>query len=195
VVEQAARRWLSIGVLAAVTAVSAGGCELLGFGGTFGPGADGIPSPIATYENGHATVTVSGADPIELATLELGAELYTFVGARLTWSSPNGWYLTVEGAGAGLNPRATPLPPLLVTDAYLVLDRIVDNHHWTTQAMDRCKTTIKQADKSGLRGTSSCHGLQWLDYFEAQRGFDPGETPSPVAGQQPFDVEITFEAS
>ena len=161
-----------------------GGCQYLyGFDPT-DPDAFAPPSPLATYVEGNATIAIADDPLIELGRISSAALYDSWYGGEGTWSNADGWYVRVYGAtgtGAfGLSGSVT-------------LDRIVDGQHWTTFDTSRCIVTIEAADAKALRGSAICKGLRWSDALGGSYGsmLEPGY----VAGQDPFDAEITFVAT
>ena len=103
------------------------------------------------------------------------------------WTNADGWSLRVNGAGMSLpNGIGTPIE----SPAFITLDRISDGHHRTTFDPSRCIVTVAAADKTGVRGTATCRGVEWYDALDGVSI----EQPKP-ADQPEFDAEITFEAT
>jgi hypothetical protein len=177
-----AKRVVPIG-LALIVALSAAGCELLyGYDPTdddaFAP-----PKSIATYREGEATITIADEPAIALETLTSGELLDGWYGGEATWSNASGWYVRIMGAGVDGG--------LFGSGATLMLDRIVDNGHWTVLDPSRCIVTIEAADAKSLRGSATCKGLRWSDALGTGTGFID---PVYIDGVDPFDAEITFVA-
>lgn len=173
---------------AAIAAVAVSGCELL-YGLTPYPSAIepdefALPSPIAVYPSGRATLTIDGEAPLVLDRVTVPGRLDGSFGSDLVLSNDDGWYVRVSGV----------MPPGTIygTGGYVMVDRVVDGSHWTTADPSRCIVTVEQADATALRGTASCKGLRWSD---AIGSLTMSLEPSYVEGQGPFDAEITFEAS
>jgi hypothetical protein len=191
----------------ALTATVAGGCEYLlsAFGApfpapsydpsmSFDPGASydpnssdapyADPKPIGTFTKGTATLTVDKGAPITLDRLSPGPHVYQDYGTTVSWSSPDGWYLGFNAADYGsADPETT-----------VILDRITNGQHWTApDSYTACTVKLTApADKTGVAGTASCHGLRWTDVMVS----DPfSYEPTYVKGQDPFDVELSFSAS
>ncbi len=165
------------------TASILGGCQyLLGYD----PQAPdfAMPSPAATYREGHATVTVGEDPPIVLDQLGGGGTYEPTFGAEATFRSADGWYVRVMGAMGSGSPFGQT--------AFVTLDRIVGFEHWTTSDPTRCIVTVTQADDTGLVGTATCKGLRWAD---ALRGNMGSLEPAYIKDQPAFDAEITFEAT
>ena len=169
---------------ALAVAIVAGGCDLLfpgaGFDGDF-PSS----SPIATFATGTATIAIADGETIVLTTLAKGAGIDSFFGSDVHWSGPDGWHLRLSGAGADLNGLGG-----FGGNAYLTLDRVFDAQHWTTYDPSRCIVDIAVADKTAVRGSATCKGLEWYDALDSALSPDgPNELDEPK-----FDAEITFEA-
>ena len=170
-------------VLALFVGLIAGGCEFLyGYDPTdddaFAP-----PKSITTYGEGEATITIADEPAILLGTLTSGVLLDSWYGGEATWSNANGWYVRILGAGVDGG--------MFGSGATLMLDRIVDNGHWTVFDPSRCIVTIEAADAKGLRGSATCKGLRWSDALGTGTGLID---PVYIDGVDPFDAEITFEA-
>ena len=162
--------------------LAAGGCEYLYGYGAGGPDGFELPTPVATYHHGVATVRLADGPEIELRTVEDAALYDDFVGGEATWSDGSGWYLRATGMTEG---------GVFGSFAYLTLDRIVGAEHWTTSDPTRCVLTIETADATALRGTASCRGLRWADAISS---YGMALQPRYVPGEAPFDAEIRFEA-
>jgi hypothetical protein len=160
------------------------GCQLL-FPGFVPPDASGAfpePSPIASFQSGRATIKLDGGETIELTELHGTADLNTLFGARISWENESGWYLRLIGGGNSGGPEAE-FPPTLM------IDRIVDDEHWTTRD-DRCVVDLDKADKTGVKGSATCKRLRWHD---ALAGYEFNGNDL-VPDQPKFDATITFEA-
>jgi hypothetical protein len=143
-----------------------------------------MPSPVAVYGEGRATVTI-GSDP--MIVLEDLSDTGTFdpnFGAGATFQNAEGWYVRVMGA--------SKVGGFLTSAAFVQLDRIVGLEHWTTADPSRCIVTISAADATGLMGKATCKGLRWTDALGTYTG---GYEPPYVKDQPAFDAEITFEAT
>ena len=184
----ALRRPVARLLLGVVAASTMGGCSLLyGFDPNVPPG-DGIPSPVAVYREGRATVTI-GTDPIiVLEDVSDGGTFYPNFGAGATFSNADGWYVRVMGA--------TKLGGFMTSPAFVQLDRIVGREHWTTSDPDRCVVTISAADATGLMGKATCKGLRWTDALGNWGGGGTGGyEPRYIKDEAAFDAEITFQAT
>jgi len=184
----ALRRPVARLLLGVVAASTMGGCSLLyGFDPNVPPG-DGIPSPVAVYREGRATVTI-GTDPIiVLEDVSDGGTFDPNFGAGATFSNADGWYVRVMGA--------TKLGGFMTSPAFVQLDRIVGREHWTTSDPDRCVVTISAADATGLMGKATCKGLRWTDALGNWGGGGTGGyEPRYIKDEAAFDAEITFQAT
>jgi hypothetical protein len=184
----ALRRAVARLALAVVATSILGGCSLLyGFDPNPPPG-DGMPSPVAVYREGRATVTI-GTDPtIVLDDVSDGGTFDPNFGAGATFTNADGWYVRVMGAAK--------LGGFMSSPAYVQLDRIVGSEHWTTQDPDRCVVTISAADATGLMGKATCNGLRWTDALGNWGGSGTGGYEPPYIKDEPaFDAEITFQAT
>lgn len=177
------RALAAFGALA--VAVLLGGCGLLFPGMGFD---DDFPSssPIAQFATGSATIAIGGGETIELPDLAKGAVIDSFYGSDVHWSNADGWHLRVSGAGAddgGFGGFGGEF-------GYLTIDRIFDGKHWSTFDSSRCIVDVVVADKSRIKGTATCKGLEWYD--AVGMGFTP--EASAGLGEPKFDAELTFEA-
>jgi hypothetical protein len=152
--------------------------------GSFDPGAFGsFPPADAIYKTGSATVKIDGTSST-YGTLAGPASLMADLGANAMWTDGHGHYLLVAGAKSG--------NPLIDGGSdFVQVEQIVDDHHWMTGDPSDCKVDVTTADKTGFSGTASCKGLRWSD---AIAPFDASGNPAFVAGQAPFDLEVTFQA-
>lgn len=175
---------LAVGLVMAGTS----GCTLLDLLlGTGVPGFDPnatfqpFPTAEATFTTGQATIQVAGGETLVLDELARQAGI-TFDGVHVTWENEDGWYMTyIAYTADGGFPGS----------AYLTLDRLGDKEHWVVADPTGCVTTTEQSGASGVKGTATCRGLRWADFFTAYSGTG---FPQPIASQPPFDAEITFEA-
>ena len=173
------RRARSVGVLFAVlSALLLAGCNILFPGSPFN-GSEGEPSPIAKLTMGSATLRLGDGTTITLNRVVPGSNVMTSF-SSVRWSNDQGWSLMAAELDTGLG---------LGSNGYLVIDRIFENQHWTTYDPSRCVVTISAADKTGVRGSATCKGLEWSDALGAGFGPEPSEV-----GQPAFDAEITFSA-
>jgi hypothetical protein len=153
--------------------------------GSFDPGAFGSFSPpAATYKTGSATVKIDGTSST-YDTLTGPASLMPDFGANAMWTDGHGHYVQVVGAKTG--------SPLIDSEAgFVEVEQIVDDHHWMAGDESGCTVDVTSADKTGFSGTASCKGLRWSD---AMAPVDASGNPAYVAGQAPFDLEVTFRAT
>jgi hypothetical protein len=173
----------------AATALIASGCQyVLGLDPNTPPDF-AMPSPIAVYREGRATVTI-GTDPVVvLDDVSDGGTYDPTFGAGATFSNPDGWYVRVTGASR--------LGAFVASPAYVQLDRIVSNQHWTTSDPSRCVVTLSTADATGLMGKATCKGMRWSDALGnwLGNGVAGGYQPPLIKDQPEFDAEITFQAT
>jgi len=159
---------------------------LLGVGGVVPPFDPNEPFPFptaeATFSTGEATITIDG-ERIVLDELAGDAVITTDLGAHVTWENEDGWYMSFTAY-----PGEPPFPDL---GSFLSVDRITEHEHWVLIDPTRCVTTTEQVDADGIKGTATCRGLRWADYFTAYSGTG---FPQPLPSQEPFDAEIAFEA-
>ena len=139
-----------------------------------------IPTAEAAYATGTATLTIDG-ETIVLDELVGEGRIDDVVGLTVRWTNGTGWYLGVESFDMGGFGES----------AYVSLDWIAENRHWTVFNTYECEATIERANASGVKGAATCRGLEWTDVFDTMTMSGP---PSPIPGMQPFDAEITFEA-
>jgi hypothetical protein len=71
----------------------------------------------------------------------------------------------------------------------------IDGHaFWTTgsyvELSNRCIVDVTELSADRLSGQATCHALRWVD-GTAQWG---PNGPAYVAGEDPFDLVVTFEA-
>src|SRR5262245_17297834 len=125
-------------------------------GGGFGSDFP-APSQIASFSTGHATIAIAGGETIELDKVGAKSGIESIIGADVRWTGDDGWSLQVSGAGADYPDGVTTID----TPALLMLDRITDGSHWTTYDPSRCVVTVEVADKTGLRGSATCKGVEW----------------------------------
>jgi hypothetical protein len=182
------RRTVAGLMLGLVAASTLGGCSLLYGLDPNVPPDYGMPSPVAVYREGRATVTI-GSDPIiVLDDVTDGGTFDPNFGAGATFSNADGWYVRVMGA--------TKLGGFLSSSAFVQLDRIVGRQHWTTYDPERCIVTISAADATGLMGKATCKGLRWTDALGNWGGSGIGGYEPPYIKDEPaFDAEITFQAT
>ncbi|MFL5689112.1 MAG: hypothetical protein ACJ77I_08970 [Chloroflexota bacterium] len=159
-----------------------------GMFGSFDPGDFGsfdpneplfsFPPPLSTYTKGSASVTIDGKTTA-MDSLNGRAARYQDLGAEVGWT---------DGAGLFVRFYGEPGSPDGDGAGILILDRIVDNKHWTTGDFSRCKVSVSESADKTLSGTAACKGVRWADTMSSAYG------PGNVDGQAPFDVMVTFEA-
>ncbi len=179
------RGWPRSGLigLVALAALVTGGCQyLLGFDPSDPSFTD--PKPLASYASGRATITI-GSDPaIVLDELTRPGTFDAVYGGEASFHNAAGWYVRISGASTTSG--------FMGPGGFLQLDRIIDGQHWTIWDPTRCIVTVQSVDEKALRGTASCKGLRWSDAL----GFGIGSLePTYIEGEDPFDAEITFEAT
>ena len=143
-----------------------------------------MPEPIAEYQRGTATVTLTGGTE-EVVELRLtpGGSMTSFVGSQLYWRNDDGWGLGLIGYGeqaGGFGPAGS-----------LQIDRAIRGHWSAQDFMGVCDVDIEQMDDKAFRGTAACDGMRWTD---AMTGMFAMEGPQVIDGEDPFDAEIRFEA-
>jgi hypothetical protein len=159
------------------------GCSLLGLGPDF-DGAFPEPSILATYRAGSASIALADGPTIELDQVAADSSLEATFGASVRWFGADGWHVRFNGSG---EPG-----PFGGVPAYLTLDRVSGGEHRTSMDPTRCIVDVEVADKSAIRGTATCKGVEWYDALDQPFGFGP-EGPEPL-DEPPFDAEIWFEA-
>lgn len=141
-----------------------------------------FPTAEATFTTGRATIELDG-ETIVLDELAGEAGVNFDLGTHVVWENDEGWYMTFTAY-----PGESGFPG----GAYLSIDRIADSEHWVLSDPSRCVTTTDQSDASGVKGSATCRGLRWAEYFSAYSG---SGFPQPIPSEPPFDAEITFEAN
>ncbi len=181
-------QYLLGGMMGVPLVPSAGGSFDPGAFGSFDPGAFGsfdpnatfsLPPPLATFTKGAATVAIAGKST-PLDRLSGTAAIYEDFGTEVGWTDGNGLYIRFYGE-----------PDSAYGDGFVIIDRIADGQHWTTADPSGCKVTITQDDAKGIAGSASCKGLRWADAMSVEDPIDR----NVVAGQAPFDAEMTFQAA
>ena len=197
------KRWSTVLFLAAA-AMLLTGCDVLYSsvlgGGTVigGSGDPGMPTVRATYTSGQATLKITQGSDTQTITLDevsAGSQLMSIIGGSASWRNADGWVLQVMAFDSGSMPGA-PLPNFADVPGQLTIERINGNQLWTTQDYtgdNRCIVTVAQVDQKALSGTATCRSLRWSDGFAGSMQFGL-EAPAYIAGQDPFDVDVTFEA-
>lgn len=176
-----------------MTAITVAGCLLPNFG-AFGSDDEPFPTVLATYATGSATLQMKRGDVAETVTFNRigpGSQLGSFVGANVTWRNEDGWVLQVTAFDTmfGSPEAAGPY------SGDVVLQLIADHELWRADSYattgPRCIIDLDHVSETGVRGTATCKGLRWVD------GTAGPLFPEPVyiEGQEPFDAEVTFEAT
>lgn len=142
---------------------------------------------LASYQVGRATLTINGFNPNPLSLIEQGSTLVSPGGAGLTWTSPEGWFLSLNGpfSFTRLAPAAAGSVGL---DAKGTLQIDVGDHHrWAGFDSRTCAIVYTEVGLTRIAGSIRCRGLVWYDKasIELVRPID-----SP-----PFDIDIDFEAT
>ena len=150
-----------------------------------------MPKVLATYTTGSATlrITQSGTtQEIRLDRVGPGSQLMSVIGAEVTWRNDNGWVVRVQAYDDG---GALPGSSF----GQLSIDRVKNHGHWTTQAYDEpsCVVKLDEVSEKAIRGSATCTAVRWLDALAGPISLGLGPAPY-IAGQAPFDAEVTFEA-
>ncbi len=148
--------------------------------GSFDPGGFPMPSPIATFTEGSATLTIDGKTTM-LDQLSGFAGAYDEFGTEVGWTDGSGTYVRFFGSG---DPAFGP------DQGFITIDRVVDGQHWTSSDPWICQVELDQGDSTGVAGTATCNGLHWMD---AISGGD--FIPTPNESGPAVDAEITFSAT
>jgi hypothetical protein len=202
------KRWVAP-ILMAIAIVLTGCLGSFGDFGDFGFDEDDFPMPtvLAVYSQGSATVEVKQGDTtqtIGLTRVAAGSQLMSIAGGNVTWRNDDGWGLQITtidmsmdfgprpSPSAGTSPGPTTAPYL----AELAVIRIADHDFWRAsgngaQSGNRCIVDLTEASASRVAGTATCRGLRWYDGTTSPMLFDQ----IYIEGQDPFDAEITFEAT
>jgi hypothetical protein len=166
-----------------------------------------LPSVLATYAHGSATIEItqgSVTQTIELTRIGPGSTLNTFQGAGVWWRNDDGWGLLVTtydtsfmfGQGPTASGSASPGPSAAPLPGDLTIQLVADHEYWTASSFgmsgNRCIVDLAEASATRVSGSATCRGLRWA-YGSAPVQFDV--TAVYVDGEQPFDAEVTFEAT
>ena len=170
--------------------------------GNFGDFADEgpFPSVLATYTHGSATLAITRAGATETVALNevgRGSQSSSLIGTNVTWRNEDGWILQVNAydIGSVFGPRPSGQVENESYSGDVSIQLIEDHEFWRADsygaAGNRCIVDIEEADETEVRGSATCRGLRWVD------GTVVPLNPEPilVEGQDPFDAEITFEAT
>jgi hypothetical protein len=186
------------------------GCIPFGSFGDFGNFDDDafpVPTVLAVYTQGTATLEIKQGDTtqtINLTRVAAGSQLSTFSGGIVTWRSDDGWGLQVTTIdmsmpfgnpatpSAGASPGPTAAPYLMELAVML----IADHEFWRASGNygdsgNRCIVDLAEFSEVRVSGTATCRGLKWYDGTSAPMPIDQPY----IEGQEPFDAEITFEAT
>ena len=204
-------RWVAP-TFVALSLVLAGCLGFGGFGdfGSFDEFDDGdfpMPTVLAVYSRGSATLEIKQGDAtqtINLTRVADGSQLATFSGGTVTWRSDDGWGLQIMTfdmafpfePGARPSAGATPGPTAAPYLSELAVIRIADHDFWRASSLgvesgNRCIVDLTEASATRVAGTATCRGLKWYDGTASPMTFQQVY----IDGQDPFDAEITFEAT
>jgi hypothetical protein len=193
------------GIALGLCGLLAGGCFFPNFAG-LGDDPFPIPTVLATYTAGSAELRVTqgaGAEQVVLDEIGRGSTLNSLEGAGVTWRNEAGWSVQVIAYNFDslLAPVASGRPTASGSsegESYsgdLKVQRIAGNEFWIARASgqsgNRCIVDIAEASASLIRGSATCRGLRWEDGTAPEMFIDPVY----IEDQQPFDVEVTFEAT
>ena len=201
-------RWVAPILLALALVLS--GCLPFGSLSDFGDFGDGdfpMPTVLAVYTQGTTTIEIKQADTTQTITLTRvadGSQLSTFSGGIVTWRSDDGWGLQVStidmsmpfgnppSPSAGASPGPTAAPYLMELAVML----IADHEFWRASGNygdsgNRCIVDLAEFSEMRVSGSATCRGLKWYDGTSAPMYIDQPY----IEGQEPFDAEITFEAT
>lgn len=170
------------------------GCELL-FPGFYSYGSTEFPldpsfGPDTSYTTGSASLDLTqdgNTQRVDLGELLPGAG--TLEGATsATWKNEDGWSLSIMNFG----DFGLPEDPY---SAVVTIQQVNDHEVWIADTMTNssCTTNVQESSADRFAGASTCRQLRWADGSAAPGGFGMGSPPY-IAGQDPFDVSITFEA-
>ena len=187
------------GLLLALVSVLLSGCGLLlpglyGFSPTEPDPYYPIPStpPFAedvNYTSGSASLDVTEGGTkgtFELGELVDGSQTYGMTNA--TWRGTEGWSLTVNAFSLG---DAT-----FAGNKNVSIQRVNGNDVWLASTEfnpTACTVVIDEMSDKRLKGNATCRNLRWADGLgQNDMSFYP---PKYIEGQDPFSVDITFEAT
>jgi hypothetical protein len=187
------------GIALGLCALLAGGCFFPNLGG-LGAIDEPFPTVLATYTSGTAHLRLVQGGVTQDLTLErvgAGSTLSSLMGATVTWRNDDGWVLQVTAYDIGglLAPKASGKPD---TDSYsgdISIQRVNGHEYWRADGYgmsgNRCIVDVVEVDGTEISGSATCRGLRWADGLVA-----PGiGDPLLIEDQEPFDVEVTFEAT
>ena len=188
-------------LLLTCVALLVAGCFLPSLGGFADFGDEPpFPSVLATYSQGSATLEVTRAGATETIVLDRvgrGSQLTSLVGTNVSWRNDQGWVLLVSVYDFGniFGPRASAEGTDESYSGDVTVELIENHEFWKADSYsasgNRCIVDVEEADETEVRGSATCRGLRWTDGTVVQLN------PEPVLidGQDPFDAEITFEAT
>jgi hypothetical protein len=175
--------------------------------GNFDDEAFPMPTVLAVYTQGTATLEIKQGDltqTINLTRVADGSQLSTFSGGIVTWRSDDGWGLQVTtldmsmpfGNPASPSAAASPGPTAAPYLMELAVMLIADHEFWRAsgsygESGNRCIVDLAEFSEARVSGTATCRGLKWYDGTSAPMSM---EQPY-IDGQEPFDAEVTFEAT
>ncbi|MBX3030434.1 MAG: peptidyl-prolyl cis-trans isomerase [Chloroflexi bacterium] len=133
------------------------------------PASDAIP-----LIEGSATLTLSGGTTV---TVELPLAAHGThdrdVGDTIAFRDGE-WAVTVYYSSVGVH-------------------RFVPGGHWMSEWGAACEADVDVAGTL-LQGSASCQGMRWSDAVAVLAFFDDEDLAS-IEGQEPFDVELSFQAT
>lgn len=166
-----------------------------------------LPSVAATYARGSATIDITQAgvtQTINLTRIGPGSTLNTLSGAGVWWRSDDGWGLLLTtydtslmfGQSPAPSGSASPGSTTAPVPGDLTIQLVADHEYWTasnfSMSGNRCIVDLAEASAERVSGSATCRGLRWI-YGAAPIQFDTGAVY--VDGEEPFDAEVTFEAT
>jgi hypothetical protein len=183
------------GLLLALIPIVLSGCELLipSFYGISPTEPNPYPIPSfgadVTYTSGNASLELTeGATKTTIALDELVDGSQTFGVTTATWRGPDGWSLGLAAFSMG--------DAAFADNKMVTIQRINGNDLWvadTTFNPSACTVVLHELTDKRIQGNATCRNLRWAD------GFAQGEMslapPKYIEGQDPFSVDITFEAT
>jgi hypothetical protein len=151
---------------------------------------------LAFYSTGRATLTINGGSTNVLPLLAAGSTLVSPGGAGLTWQSPDGWYLNLNGpfSFAGTTPKQAVVPQGSAAPGPVPLDANgsfqlngADFGRWAGIDSSACAIVYTEVGLTRIAGSISCRGLVWYDKASVEH-VQPVDVP-------PFDLDVGFEAT
>jgi hypothetical protein len=147
--------------------------------GSFDPDGFPMPSPMATFTTGSATLTIDG-ETTTLDQLSGFAGAYDEFGTEVGWTDGAGTYVRFFGSGDAA----------FGDEGFVTIDRIRDGQHRTSNDPWVCEVELDKSDSTGVAGTASCDGMHWMDALGG--GF---VDPTSIEVGPAFDAEIAFSAT